>query len=217
MKTVFLVKDLLLPSETRQASITQSQKESWLRSMEHERLSQFSSVAARDRAAGKVADSASSFGAGVKQVNAGGAETGAFRTGLSEGGLPTASLFQRGPLPISQEGYSRHLERGNSAFLPSGMYATPDGVEGSAPHDIAASAGLTFLERQLRQRWPRANVLVAKDGDGVRIWLRDPDLLKERSILGELVVRIKNGLASKGVFLNALTVNGETIFCNQGG
>jgi hypothetical protein len=218
MKTLLLPKDLLIPQDARQTAVTQSQKESWLRLMERERTNQFASVASGDRASGKSSNSQAYFQAGAEQFNEG-IEANSFRSGLSEmGGLPATSVLRSGMLPANSEGYARYLNSGEAALLPPGMHITPDGgAEVSAPLGIEAGAGLPLLERMLRQRWPRANVLIAKEFDGLRIWIRDPDLLKNPKGLDELVAQIKEELAGEGLSLNSLTVNGETVFCNKEG
>lgn len=216
MKTLLLAGDFLAPPDARQPSVTQSQKESWLRLMERERSSQFASISAElNRETG---DASSPFNGGAEQVNQGALAGGTLPRGSPEVVvLPAASLFREGQLPINRVGYASLDSGGATALLPSGMsVALSEGAEAVALEGITPG-GQPLLERLLRKRWPRVNVLIAKNDDGVRIWLRDPDLIKDRSALENLVAQIKKELASQGVFLAALTVNGETVFCNQEG
>lgn len=216
MKTLLLAKDLLMPPDARQSSVTQSQKESWLRLMERERSSQFASIASA--ASGKTENLSPPCTARAQQGN-----QRVFVNEMPKGthevvGPPAASLFREGLSSTSRGGYGLLDRGGNAALLPSCVPSALDGgKQEAALEGVSAGAGLPLLERQLRQRWPRVNVLVVKDSDGVRIWLRDPDLLKNESTIDSLVAQIKKELAGQGVSLAALTVNGEAVFCNQEG
>lgn len=216
MKTLLLANDLLMPPGARQSSATQSQKESWLRLMERERSSQFASISAV--ANGKSESSSLPFVSGAEQANQRTAASGTLPRGAPEVvALPAASFFREGLLPSYRGEYARPASGVETVLLPSGLPVALDGgAAGVALDGITAGAGLPILERLFRQRWPWANVLIAKDDDGgVRIWLRDPDLLKDRSSLTDLVAQIKKELAGQGVSLAALTVNGEPVFRNQ--
>lgn len=206
-----------MPPDARQSSVTQSQKESWLRLMERERASQFASISAA--ANEKTENSSLPFVGGAAQANQGISASGTLARGtLGEVALPAASYFREGLLPSYRGEYARPASGVETTLLPSGLPVAQDGgaAAGVALDGITAGAGLPLLERLFRQRWPWANVLIAKDDDGgVRIWLRDPDLLKDRSALTNLVAQVKKELAGQGVPLAALTVNGEPVFRNQ--
>jgi hypothetical protein len=217
VKTLLLTKDFLVPPDARQSTVTHSQKESWLRLMERERSSQFASISAEVN--GKTENSSLPFAGGMEMVHQRVLASGCLPRKVSEiVALPQVSLFREGVLPIGRGGYACPSSGVETALLPSALPIARDGdAVGAALDGITVGAEMPDLERLFRQRWPRANVLIAKDDDGVRIWLRDPDLLKDRSVLTNLVAQIKKELASQGVSLAALTVNGETVFCNQEG
>lgn len=205
-----------MPPDARQSTVTHSQKESWLRLMERERSSQFASISAEVN--GKTENSSVPFAGGMEMAHQRALASGSLPRKVSEiVPLPQASLFRESMLPIGRGGYGGPASEVETALLPSALPIARHGDAMGTASDGFAVAEIPDLERLFRQRWPRANVLIAKDGDGVRIWLRDPDLLKDRSALTNLVAQIKKELAGQGVSLAALTVNGETVFCNKEG
>lgn len=216
MKSLLLDRALLILPEVRQTSVTQSQKESWLRLMERERSSQFASISAAE--SGKTENSVQPFVDGGQQESQEALANGMPGGGREVSGLPAASLFREGLLPITRGGYATLDSAGKTVLSPSCPFLAQDERgPGGVLDGVSAGVGASFLERLLRQHWPRANLLVAKDADGLRIWLRDPDLLEDRSAIDSLVAQIKKELAGHGVSLAALTVNGETVFSNQEG
>jgi hypothetical protein len=220
MKTGALFEDLLTQSGLRQTPITQSQKDSWLRLMERERSSQFAPV---------LADKASTGTSGALSQATRPVGFAGFRTtvpdqspaGSRELSQASGSARWSGGWANAAEAYGRQAAASRSDFSsqPALAQIDPMPMDDSAAATFSAegTAALPSLERLLRQRWPRSNVLVARDGDGVQVWLRDPDLLEDKQALDAVVAQIKKALVEEGMHLTSLTVNGETIYCNQEG
>lgn len=218
MPSVVLTNDLLRPPEARQQLVSRSQKEAWLRQMENERRSQFASVAGNPDDARAMEQS---LGGGGRMPGA--VERPPEVSGLRHVSTHGQSLLapvvpRHAAVPTGLTGYGQYPDQ---SILPQSPPLVQRVVLASDESSLAPAAGQGVawpsLEHAIRRLWPRVNLFLTKDKDDVRIWVRDVELLSQREAIATVVNHIKSQVAGDGLRLKSLTINGETIFCDERG
>lgn len=218
MKTGALLEDILTQSGQRQTHITQSQRDSWLRLMEHERSTRFAAVQSDKgtvETSGTMSQTTRPFDfAGIR--NSGLEQPSTSGNGSS---LASGTTVRTGNWADAAEAYGREAAINQSGFSSLAVSGQNDSMLGSEGFAVdfgsEAAAAQLFFERLLRQRWPRSSVFVIRNDDGVQVWIRDADLPADPQSLAAVVVQIKKTLANEGWRLASLTVNGETVSYDQ--